>query len=99
MSKSHSDGGFQCKLFLHINRSNEYTHYTISIPFEHFSGVSVVYRLSSVALINVNKSRSRATMYTFHMDRKRSLLTQRVIVHYVDLATRPARTRSDLIPR
>ena len=47
MSKSHSDGGFQCKLFLHINRSNEYTHYTISIPFEHFSGVSVVYRLSS----------------------------------------------------
>ena len=47
MSKSHSDGGFQCKLFLHINRSNEYTNYTISIPFEHFSGVSVVYRLSS----------------------------------------------------
>ena len=47
MSKSHSDGGFQCKLFLHINRSNEYINYTIRIPWEHFSGVSLVYRLSS----------------------------------------------------
>ena len=43
-----SDGGLKCKLFLHINGSLEYTNYMIQISMEHFSGVSLVYRPSSV---------------------------------------------------
>ena len=39
MSKSQLDGGFQCKLFLHINGSLKYTNYVLQIPMEHFWGV------------------------------------------------------------
>ena len=50
MSKSQLDGGLHCKFFLHINGSNEYINNIIQIPLEHFPGVCLVSRLSSVQL-------------------------------------------------